>query len=126
MLSISFSSEISVPMYRKCGTSTRTTNIDISKLAQAIGVDVCKSLLGMHAFTGCDTVSAFASQGKLSALKIIKTNKTFQKMFQEMSDDWNHTDELFTQLQAFPCLVYGAKNGTTDINIIQISVKKVR
>ena len=71
----------------------------------------------MHAFTGCYTVSAFASQGKLSALKIIKTNKTFQKIFQEMIDDWNLTHELFTQLQAFTYLVYGTKNGTTDINI---------
>ena len=34
-----------------------------------------------------------------------------------MSDDWNLTHELFTQLQAFTCLPYGTKNGTTDINM---------
>jgi hypothetical protein len=104
-------------MYQKCSTDARTTFIDISKLAQALGLDVCKSLLGMHAFTGCDSISAFAGQGKLSALKIIKTNETFHKMFHEMSDDWNLSRELFTQIQAFTCLMYGCKNGTTDINL---------
>ena len=34
-----------------------------------------------------------------------------------MSGDWNLTHELLTQQQDFTCLVYGAKNGTTDINM---------
>ena len=29
------------------------------------------ALLGMHAFTGCDTVSAFAGRGKIGALKLL-------------------------------------------------------
>ncbi len=43
-------------------TRTRT-------IADSVGIDVCRSLIGMHACTGCDTVSAFAGKGKARALK---------------------------------------------------------
>ena len=32
------------------------------------------TLIGIHAFTGCDSVSAFASRGKLSAMKPMKSD----------------------------------------------------
>ena len=31
--------------------------IDISKLGTALGKEVCEALLGVHAWTGCDSVS---------------------------------------------------------------------
>ena len=43
---------------------------------QAIGQD-----LGMHAYTGCGTVSAFAVRGKIGALRMVKEHKSFQEMF---------------------------------------------
>ena len=33
--------------------------IDVTKLFIVIEHNVCKSLIGVHAFTGCDSVSAF-------------------------------------------------------------------
>ena len=44
---------------------------DIGKIASAIGLQVCKALLGLHAFTGCDSVSSFAGIGKVKPLKIL-------------------------------------------------------
>ena len=52
----------------KCGTQTRVRYISITSIVQAIGQNLCSSLLGMHAYTGCDTVSAFAGRGKIGAL----------------------------------------------------------
>ena len=52
-------------MYVKCGTQTRTIYVSISSLVGAVGGKLCKCLIGMHGFTGCDTVSAFAGGGEI-------------------------------------------------------------
>ena len=46
-------------IFVKCGSRTRIRYIDIRKVASTVGKDECIALLGMHVFTGCDTVSAF-------------------------------------------------------------------
>eukprot|EP00794_Sanderia_malayensis_P020731 gene20733-22764_t len=61
---------IQATMYQKRGTQARSRYVNITSTADALGYKVSRSLPGLHAFTGCDTVSAFASKGKLTALKI--------------------------------------------------------
>ena len=36
----------------------------MSKIAGVLGQEASKALLGLHAFTGCDSVSAFSGIGK--------------------------------------------------------------
>ena len=67
-LLLAFSSSIDASLFQKCGTRTRTRLVNISKVVAAIGEDVCRPLVGLHSFTGCDTVGAFAGKGKLGAL----------------------------------------------------------
>jgi hypothetical protein len=81
-----------------------------------LGSEVCRSLPGLHAFTGCDSVSAFAGKGKLAALKIIKQNKSFQNLFQQIGMQWGLTDELQAKLQEFTCMMYSSTPGTSDVN----------
>ena len=40
--------------------------------------DVCEALIGLHALTGCDTVSAFASEDKWRPVQILMKNQTRQ------------------------------------------------
>ena len=63
ILCLGVSNIIPCPLYQKCGTKNRTRFLDISKLKHALGDSICNALIGMHAFTGCDTVSAFAGRG---------------------------------------------------------------
>ena len=53
VLCVSFSSQVPCPLYVKCGSKTRTQYFDVKKVAQMLGADKCKALLGLHAFTGC-------------------------------------------------------------------------
>ena len=55
---------IGASLFLKSGSRTRTKVVDITKVAASLGSKVCKGVLGMHAFAGCDTVSAFAGRGK--------------------------------------------------------------
>lgn len=76
IMSLVFSNEIGDSLFMKSETRTRTKVMDITKVAASLGPEVCRSDLSMHAFTGCDTLSAFAGKGKAQALKILKKNTT--------------------------------------------------
>jgi len=86
-------------MYQKCGTKARTRFLDITKLSNALGRSVCNALIGMHAFAGCDTISAFAGRGKMRALKQMKSDKAYQEAFTELGRSWEVSEELSEKLQ---------------------------
>lgn len=116
VLCLAFKSFIPCSLYVKCGKQIRTKYIDVSNVVQMFGSELCRSLPGLHAFTGCDSVSAFAGKGKLAALKIIKRKKSFQNLFQQIGMQWELTDELFAKLQEFTCMMYSSTPGTSDVN----------
>lgn len=70
-LSLALSNKIGACMFIKSGTCTQTKVIDITKVAAILGSEECKGVLGMHTFTGCDTVSAFPRRRKDQALKLL-------------------------------------------------------
>lgn len=45
--------------------------LKVTMIAAAIGQAVCAALPGLHAFTGCDYISAFARKGKNSPYAIV-------------------------------------------------------
>ena len=58
--------------------------------------------------TCCDTVSAFASRGKLSALKLTKRSITYQETFCQVGPSWDVQPQLFEKAQQFTCRMYVA------------------
>ena len=60
MLCLAFKSLLPLTVYKKCGTHARTRYIDITHVVQHHGSELCSSLRGLHALTGCDSVSAFS------------------------------------------------------------------
>lgn len=80
-----------MPNVPKSGTQACTKYIDIKKVAQSLGKDVSMALLGLHAVTGCDTVSAFAGGGKVSVLKkvsaLMKAHLEYQEALKQLV--WN-------------------------------------
>ena len=112
----SFCDQIEAPLFQKCGTRMRTRLVDIKKVAASVGMEVCRALIGLHAYTGCDTVSAFAGKGKTNALRLLISNKNTQDMFLELGQEWDLSQELMNKLQAFTCLLYALKVFTTKVN----------
>lgn len=115
MLSHSFSKrswKTSCPMYQKSGTQNQTTYIDIGKLATSLGDGVWQALVGLHAFTGYDTVSAFADRGKLGALKLLKGSEAFQEAFKDLWEEWGISEEVFSEMQKFTIKMYVLSSST--------------
>ena len=106
ILSLAFHAEVGAALFQKCGTKTRRRVVDISKVAATVGEGVCKALIGMHAYTGCDTVSAFAGKGKAKALKLLTTSRENQDTFTKVGQEWDIPPELMDKLEAFTCLLY--------------------
>ena len=63
--------DVNSNIFIRRGSKSSVRLVDITKLAAALGRDVCAALLGLHPWTGCDTISACAGQGNLKALKIL-------------------------------------------------------
>ena len=64
IMSLAFHDKIGASLFQECGTKARRKVVDIKKVAATVGIDVCRALVGVHAYTGCDTVGAFAGKGK--------------------------------------------------------------
>ena len=103
-------------MYVKAGTQSRTQYIDVTKIASALGPSVCSGLLGMHAFTGCDSVSTLAGRGKLTALKMLKRNEEVQCMFKDLGSEWTVSEELNDKIETFTCQMYAPRSNTVSVN----------
>ena len=95
--------------------NNRIRYIYINKLRHGLGDGVCYYLIGMHAYTGCDTVSVFAGRGKLGALPLM-IPKHCRELFRETGQSWELSADLFKNLQAFTCKLYTSSTRPLDIN----------
>ncbi len=69
--------------------------LDVNKIAASLGPDMCKALIWMYVYTGCDTVSTFAGKCKLNAMKVLKIDKDVKQAFLGLGESCELTRELF-------------------------------
>ena len=66
---------------------------------------ICQALVGLHAFTGCDSVSWFAGVGKAKPFNLFRKHADFVDIF-TLGREWRVSDEL-AGLEKFCCSLYG-------------------
>ena len=71
VLAVYCNMQISGSLILAPGTGNKWRFIDITGISQKYGDSSCEALPGLHAFTGCDSVSTFSRKGKQSAIKVI-------------------------------------------------------
>ena len=76
--------------------------------------DCCTSMIGLHTFTGCDSLIAFAGRDNSSTLKITRKDK--KDMFAEQGSWWEIEGNLIAKLETFTCELCFPKSGTTERN----------
>ena len=121
-MSLAYCDKIGVSLFQKCGNKTRTRLVDIVKVAASVDIDVCRALIGMHAYTGCDTVSALAGKGKAIALKLLTINREIQDIFLQLGQMWDLSRELMDRLEAFTCLLYAPRTSSTKVNDLRYDI----
>ena len=97
------------------GTKDKKRLLDIKKMVGKLGENVADSLIGVHAFSGRDAVSSFASKGKKTHYKLIKSDAQCQQAMKALGESFEPTDHLYSLCEAYTCKLYGQEDGD-DIN----------
>ncbi len=95
--------DVNSNIFIRRGSKSSVRLVDITKLAAALGRDVCTALLGLHPWNSCDTISAFEGQGKLKALKILLREQKRIDAFATLGSSWNVANELLCIIEEFVC-----------------------
>lgn len=97
------------------GVGNKKRLINVTDLASHYGPNSCSAMLGLHSYSGCDTVSAFKGKGKVQALKLLLKTPLYSSAFQRLGDSWEVDEELQVKLEMFTCALYGKpKFSSTD------------
>ena len=96
--------------------------LDINKIQSSIGESLSKALVGLHCFTGCDTVSAFHGKGKIRELSLLIKNACYRSLFENLGKQFYlaASDTIFQQLEAFVCELYAVNE--TKVNVARYDV----
>ncbi len=100
--------EITVPVIiNRQATQKKWKFIDISATCEKVDDCIIRALLGMHAFSGCDSTSLFSGRSKKGFYDVLTRNTEFCEAMTQLGDNENVTPGLFKSCEAGLCEVYG-------------------
>ena len=116
VLCLAFNSFIPSSIFTYCSSQTRVKYLNVARIVERTGAGICKSLPRFHAFTGCDTVSAFQGRGIVLVFQIMAQDQGFQEVFQGLGKGWQLSNELYRDLQRLTCAMYCKNAGANKVN----------
>jgi hypothetical protein len=118
---MNFVADMHCKLIMDTGSGDKRRLLDINDIVHEHGNDLCAALLGLHAFTGCDSTSSFMKKGKIRPLKLMKNDSKFLDVFKSLgtSKDVSNADEKIFEL--FTIKMYGGKKHDTDLNKFRYS-----
>ena len=101
--------------------------IDVRKLFNKLGKDLCRALPAFHVFAGSDYTAAFSRKGKIRPLKTLEKDKTAQTVFGDMGFSDDIQEEEFKVIEKFTCTLYGKPkfNSVNEVRL-ELFLKKYR
>ena len=102
-------------------TNRSSCLISIQSNARKCGPDISSSLLSLHVFTGCDTISCFKGKGKIKSSGLMKETEESVQTFKVLGCNWHLTKDLFQQLEKFLCCVFGHRN-VSSVNAARFNI----
>ncbi|CAH3154442.1 unnamed protein product, partial [Porites evermanni] len=65
-----------------------------------------KTLTGIHAITGCDTISAFSGKGRWKGVQLLQHNERYVQAMASIGDEWVVSEEAFKAMEALVSVVW--------------------
>jgi hypothetical protein len=118
---LAYSTQIRQALFFDTGTGNNRRQLDIHKIADAVGHDMVKALPAFHAFTGSDCTSAFVRKGKRNPMKMLEKHADFILVFQKLGTGTDVSEDILSELQRFVCCMYG-KAAYSDTNKVRYDV----
>ena len=114
VLAVYFKERIQSRLFILSGTKNRSRCVDIGEISNNLGKELCAALPGLHAFTGCDTTSAFVGKGKKKGLDLLEKSETALAAMQKLGESFEVSDSLIKLCQDFVCALYGGQKDTVN------------
>ena len=126
ILCLAFCRRIPCRLYMRVAAKGRNRILSIDKMEEMMGDEVCLALPGLHAYTGCDTVSAFSGVGKIKGFKLMCKEKVFRDTFAALGETWSLTIDMLSALESFTCRLYAARTPETGVNALRFSMWRAK
>lgn len=107
------------------GKGNKQRLINVTDIAKAYGQQHCTAFLALHAYTGCDTTSAFKGIGKIKPIKVLQKNPRFVETIARLGDTWAIAEEVKADIEIFTCAMYG-RHRFTCVNDLRQQLLKER
>ena len=88
------------------GKGNQKRLFDMSCLTKGLTQQYCTARRVLHAFTGCNTTSAFKGKGKIRPITLVKSKSSFIETFASLGSSWKVFEHTLVELEEFTCLVY--------------------
>ena len=102
------------------GKGNKRRLINIKDIARSYSEEYRSSLLGLHAFCGCDTTSAFKGKGHVGPIKLLKKYPRFMRPLSQLGIEWEVSKGLLDELDEFTCAIYG-HNGFSSVDKLRVN-----
>ena len=122
LLMAAFASQIPCPLFFATGSGNLARTLNVGLILEKYGEQVCTALLGIHAFTGCDSTSSFKGKGKVVPFKLMLKSSSFIELFAHLGDEWAVTEAHLHSLEEFVCRLYGQE--LTSVNKARLNIFK--
>ena len=96
------------------GTGNYRRLVNVTNMAKSLGAPICQAMPFLHAFTGCDTISAFHNKGKKKAVDVLKKDAELQDVFGSIHLTLPVPSEAQQKVENFVCRLYSAKANTVN------------
>ena len=88
------------------GTGNKKRLLNVSDMSRGYTQQHCTALMALHAYSGCDSTSAFKGLGKVKPLKKLLQMPKFVPVLARLGDSWHVPTELVDDLDEFTCAIY--------------------
>ena len=114
LLCVVKANQVPCPLYFSTGCGNSTRLLLANSVPEEYGPCTSEAILGLHAFTGCDSTSALKGKGKIKPFELVLQSSVFVDTFAGLGQEWEVTPQQLKQLEEFVCRLYGQK--TTSVN----------
>ena len=105
------------------GSGNKKRLLDVKQIADGYGPVQCEALLALHAFTGCDTASAFKGIGKIKPIKIFLKDNRYENVFATLGNSWETEKAVLNKLEEFTCCLYGFSK-VKSVDLLRYTILK--
>ena len=95
--------------------------MDVIGYASGLSIQRFSALLGLHAFTRCDTTSCFKEIGKVKPIKLLDKNDHFELPLSQIGRTFSVSPDLEVEIEEFVCLFYSRKH-RKETNELRLSI----